>query len=184
MHFITDIDLPLANIIGMIFTIMPAAWNDYKKWRIPNQLLLWGSIVALVIAIVPSHGIGLAESLKGAMVGLFMFLPLYIMRGMAAGDVKLLATLGFFAGPIFIAGIGLSSLVIGGIWASIILLTYSNTAQIVKIWLISLFNKNLYSVTNYKLKENYSCTRSGLIPYGVVIAMGCLFMIFINYFKY
>ncbi len=184
MHLFTDIELPLANLIGMIFTVIPARWNDYKKWRIPNQLLLWGVIVALVIATFPANGIGIAESLKGAMVGLFMFLPLYAMRGMAAGDVKLLATLGLFGGPMFTIGIGLSSLIIGGIWACIILFTYSNTAQIGKIWLSGLLNKNLYSISHYRVKENHSCPKNILIPYGVVIAMGCIFMIFINYLNY
>jgi len=181
MTAIFDIELPLINLVGLVATVIPAAWNDYKKWRIPNLLLLWSALGAILLAIFLPNGIGAAASLQGAMVGFFMFLPLYLIRGMAAGDVKLLATLGLYSGPVFITGIGLLSMLVGGIWACIILLSYSNSFQIIKIWLHSLVNNYLYIPSNYKFKENFYYSGSELIPYGVVIAIGCISMIFINY---
>jgi prepilin peptidase CpaA len=181
MNTIFSADLPLANFIGLIATVIPAAWSDYKKWRIPNVLLLWSALGGLILSLLSPMGIGVMMSLQGALIGFLMFLPLYLIRGMAAGDVKLLATLGLFTGPIFIMGIGLMSLVIGGMWACFILFSNSHTAQIGKIWLQIFLGKKTYLITDYKFKENIYYSSGELIPYGVVIAIGCILMIFINY---
>jgi prepilin peptidase CpaA len=61
--------------------------------------------------------LGAGTALLGVLVGLALFLPLYLLRAMGAGDVKLLAALGAFMGPVEVIGLALSVLVAGGLLA-------------------------------------------------------------------
>ena len=94
-----------------------AAQSDLRHHRIPNAVSLAGLISGLAL-----HGIagglpGLLSGLAGAAVGLLCFAPLYLLRGMGAGDVKLLAAVGAFLGPQGALLAALFSLIAGGLAA-------------------------------------------------------------------
>jgi prepilin peptidase CpaA len=91
-----------------------AVQSDLRQRRIPNVLSLPGIIAALAL-----HGLsdglhGLASGLGGAAVGFVCFVPFYLLRGMGAGDVKLLAAVGAFLGPQGALLAALYSLLAGG----------------------------------------------------------------------
>jgi prepilin peptidase CpaA len=48
---------------------------------------------------------------------LILFLPLYLLRAMGAGDVKLMAALGSFVGPVETVNLALSIFAVGGVIA-------------------------------------------------------------------
>jgi prepilin peptidase CpaA len=50
----------------------------------------------------------------GALTGLLLFLPMYLLRGMGAGDIKLMATIGAFAGPLLTLQIAAGTCLAGG----------------------------------------------------------------------
>lgn len=84
----------------LLVLVVSAAIIDLAIRKIPNLLLLGGWLGAFALygtSAAPGAAIGTA--LGGALVGFAVFLPLYILRGMAAGDVKLMATVGLFLGP-------------------------------------------------------------------------------------
>ena len=56
-------------------------------------------------------------SLGGAALGLALLLPLYAIGGMGAGDVKLLAGVGAWIGPVLIWGAFVCSALVGGVMA-------------------------------------------------------------------
>lgn len=72
---------------------------DVRHRRIPNGLVLTGLVCALVYHAALPWGLGAAYALKGAVVGLGLLLPLYLLRMLGAGDVKLMAMAGAFIGP-------------------------------------------------------------------------------------
>src|SRR6185437_16974645 len=45
------------------------------------------------------HGHGIVVALLGLGLSLLIYIPLYLVRGMGAGDVKLMAAVGSIAGP-------------------------------------------------------------------------------------
>lgn len=65
---------------------------------------------------------GLATSLQGIGLALLVYLPLYLLRGIGAGDVKLMAALGAITGPANWLLIFVLTAVLGGI-AAIVLVT-------------------------------------------------------------
>lgn len=97
--------------------ILCAAVTDLQSYRIPNWLTLPALVIGMGLHTYLHGSEGLIFSAKGLGVGLGMFLVIYVMGGMGAGDVKLLAAVGSFIGPgqVFVAGI-LAAL-LGGIYA-------------------------------------------------------------------
>jgi prepilin peptidase CpaA len=78
-----------------------AAAIDWKTLRIPNWLTVGGMVVGLVVNAhaAPSTWTGIATAAMGLAVGLLLLLPMWMLRILGAGDVKLMAMVGAFIGP-------------------------------------------------------------------------------------
>ncbi|MQR01406.1 A24 family peptidase [Glaciimonas soli] len=75
---------------------------DYLFRRVPNKLLLTAIALQLGCLVLLGKGLngaGWVSALSGLIAGLAFFLPLYLLRAMAAGDVKFFAVLGLLLGP-------------------------------------------------------------------------------------
>ena len=94
-----------------------AVLSDLRFHRIPNALNLVGLVAGLMLQTYSAGMHGLMAGALGASVGLGCYAPLYLLKGMGAGDVKLLAAVGALLGPTgaFYAAAG--SLVAGGLGA-------------------------------------------------------------------
>ena len=120
MHLLAS-ELPANSLLAaLLLTVMAAAWTDFHQWRIPNRLLAPSAAAALMLSAFAPGAQGLYLSLLGAAVGLLIFLPLYILKGMAAGDVKLMTVIGLYAGPQLTLDIALLTALIGGLWVVIL----------------------------------------------------------------
>lgn len=75
-----------------------AVYWDVRERRVPNKLVISGLVAALFIHLLDSGLSGLWMFLAGAVTGLVVLLPMNLMRLMGAGDVKLMAMAGAFAG--------------------------------------------------------------------------------------
>ena len=116
-------ELPANSLLAaLLLTVVAAAWTDFQQWRIPNRLLVPSAVAALILSTYAPGAQGLYLSLLGAAVGLLIFLPLYALKGMAAGDVKLMSVIGLYAGPQLTLDIALVSALIGGLWVVIYLI--------------------------------------------------------------
>ena len=94
--------------------LMAAVYCDVRRHRIPNTLTLAGLSAGIVLETASGGVHGLGVACVGAAFGLACFFPLYLLRGMGAGDVKLLAALGTFLGPLGVVYAALFSLIAGG----------------------------------------------------------------------
>jgi Flp pilus assembly protein protease CpaA len=106
-----------ANLLLLPGILAPAVYSDLRSHRIPNKLIILGLFVALVFQLAASATHGLWSGLLGAVIGLACFLPFYAMRAMGAGDVKLMAVVGFFMSPMGALYAALFSLLAGGLCA-------------------------------------------------------------------
>lgn len=169
----------VAAFIGpaTIVIVSIAAAIDLDRRRIPNWLTLGSWIAALPIQ-VAIHGItaGSLAWLWGWIAGLIIFLPFYLLRGMAAGDVKLMAAVGAWLGASMVPSIAIATWLIGGVWALALLLvtgqtraTFSNVGNM----LLSAAIQRRVGLANSEGKSS-----AASIPYGVAIAGGTLAILF------
>lgn len=162
----------------LLLLVVAAAINDLSSRRIPNRLLLGGLAGALVLhAASPNPGPALLSSLGGAITGLLIFMPFYLVRGMAAGDVKMMAAVGAFTGPAVALQVAILAWCAGGIMAVAFLLyrgrlglALTNMWRIVKPALLRL------PAAPAAARESV-----GSIPYGVAIAAGTIFLLIDHY---
>jgi prepilin peptidase CpaA len=105
---------------GVLFALLlVAAVSDYRNFRIPNWLTAGGLVfgTAWTILVPPLPGAGWAFPVAGIATGFFAMLPLYMLRAVGAGDVKLMAMAGAFLGwPDTLVAL-LLSFVVGGVAA-------------------------------------------------------------------
>src|SRR5215212_8490883 len=94
-----------------------AAAIDVRTRRIPNLLTFGGAAVALAYHAWTGGLHGLALGAGGWTIGLALFLPMFLLRGMGAGDVKLLAAVGAWLGPMGVVWCALYSVLAGGVLA-------------------------------------------------------------------
>jgi prepilin peptidase CpaA len=108
---------------ALLLLVSIAAINDLSTRRIPNRLLLVGLVCALALRLLTPHPLhALLAALGGMTTGFAVFLPFYLFRGMAAGDVKLMAVVGAFSGANDTLQIALLSWCAGGVMALAVLL--------------------------------------------------------------
>lgn len=107
--------MPIPFEFALLWLVFQAAVTDLAVRKIPNVLVLAGLLLALALHCrLGPDGAWLSAWLAGALAGFFLFLPLYAAGGMAAGDVKLMAMAGAFAGPSLACGIAAASVLAGG----------------------------------------------------------------------
>lgn len=108
---------------ALLAMLLAASVTDLAVRRIPNRLVLAGLLAALALHLMHDPALALLTVyLSGFLVGLVLFLPAYIARGMAAGDVKLMAAVGAFTGPELALQISFVTYLVGGIMALVMVL--------------------------------------------------------------
>jgi len=115
-------DVRLALLVVLLAL---AAFIDVRTYRIPNWLTAGGAAIGLALGAAiqwqvfgPAWAVdGLLWSLGGLAAGLVLMLPMYALRVMGAGDVKLMAMAGAFLGLGQIVQAVLCVFVTGGVLA-------------------------------------------------------------------
>ena len=105
-------ELALAAIIS---ALIGAVLIDFRQHRIPNSLCLCLVLFGFIFQVSLSGWIGVAYWASGLVAGLILFLPFYILKGMGAGDVKMLAAIGSGLGPLNIIFAAGYTLIAGGV---------------------------------------------------------------------
>lgn len=157
----------------LLCLVAQAAITDLTLRKIPNVLILSGLLLALLLhGLSGQHGAIAQQWLAGTATGFFLFLPLYLLRGMAAGDVKLMAMVGAFLGPLAALQAALLATLFGGLLALLILL---RNGQWRRSWhnLRTLCAPLWWSCVGLPLQPVPLApgASAGGIPYGVAIAL-------------
>jgi prepilin peptidase CpaA len=144
--------------IAVIF----AAYYDIRWRRIPNKLTYTTILAGVALHVLNGGLYGLKIALLGLVIGGGLFLLVYLIGGMGAGDVKMMGGVGSCLGSQAIIPAIIFTVFIGGIMA-ILTLIYN--------WLKRALSPTARSGTT--LTESTKKNKSSL-PYGVAIAGGTL----------
>jgi prepilin peptidase CpaA len=108
--------------LALITMVVIAARQDLIEHRIPNILTVGALGAGLLMQSIFGGLNGLLVALAGAGVGLACLLPFYLLKGTAAGDVKLMSAVGAFLGPANAFLAAALTLVFGAVIAAAIVL--------------------------------------------------------------
>ena len=152
----------------LALVVLAAVW-DVRTGRIPNWLTAGGALAALVLRAAAGSG-ALVDGLQGLGLGLLVFFPLFALRAMGGGDVKLVAMAGAFLGPERALAALLVTAVAGGVMAlaaawrgRVLLPVLFGSGEVIRHWA---------TLGRSGSPTNLASPGAVSIPYGVAIAAG------------
>ena len=90
---------PTVIMVGACLALLLGATvTDIKFRLIPNTFVLAILLIGLAFNTWSASGQGIKQSLLGLGAALFIMLPVYLLKGWGAGDVKLMAAVGSVVG--------------------------------------------------------------------------------------
>jgi prepilin peptidase CpaA len=163
--------------VGIGFTVLMgvAAVSDVRRRRIPNSLvLLIFSLGALFLTMDLGVRAGAVQVLEGASTGMLIWLPVWMMGKIGAGDVKFFAASASWLGPRLTLDATLSSALAGGVVA---LVWVFRRAAAVRGELDALEQPSAWTTVKIAgLDESRDSEVSRVtLPYGVAMAAGLTF---------
>lgn len=157
-------------LIGLVTL---AAIIDLRSRRIPNLLIVAGLITSLWANVWLHSGAGWTTWGLGMLTGFALFLPLYLMRGMGAGDVKLMAMVGAFLGPSAIIRVVLITFVVGGVLTLVVAARNGSLRLLLGNLRTMLMGSLIKSTVLHQMPTlDAAPVSAGKMPYGLAIALG------------
>jgi prepilin peptidase CpaA len=108
-------------VLAAVFSLI-AGWIDFRSRRIPNWLTVPGLGVGIAANSVIWGWSGCKTALFGAGFGLLLLLPFVAIRGLGAGDWKLIGALGAFVGPHRLLLVLLGTILVNGLIAVFVII--------------------------------------------------------------
>ncbi len=159
----------------LILLVAFAAIFDLRFRRIPNWLNLSGLILGFGLNALFFHTHGALAAAQGMLLATAVYLPLYLLRGMGAGDVKLMAAVGALVGPANWFVIFVATALVGGAAAAVFAFLkgrFTETCCNVVFLIKDLVHLRAPHRTNPKM--DFRNPASLRMPHGVLIALGSL----------
>lgn len=171
-----------AYVGGAALLAVLGAVSDVKTGRIPNKLTYAGMAVAIASRWAGLGWTGLWTALLGGLIGGGIFLLFFLVHGMGAGDVKLMAAIGCFVGPSGALQIVLACAIAGGVMAVGVMIYHKRVRATVS---------NVGSILRFHLTQgpqahpsiNLSNPAAVRLPYGIAIAAGSVYWLCISVYR-
>ena len=158
------------EMIAAAIALVACCW-DVATSRIPNAVTLSAAALAILFHAFSPAGSGAWLSLAGLATGLAVFFPLFALRAMGAGDVKLMAALGAWIGWKSIVFVALYGSVAGGVFAVLVGLrrrylrqAFSNLKMLATYWWVE--GVKPFPALTLEAKDGVR------LPYALAIAAG------------
>jgi prepilin peptidase CpaA len=97
-----------------------ACVTDIRSRRIPNVLTFGAGLAGLLFHLATGGRDAGFDSAMGYLAGTALFLPFFILGGMGAGDIKLVAALGAWVGPYQVMWLAAYASIAGGVFAVVV----------------------------------------------------------------
>lgn len=168
---------PISREVIWIVSIVlvEAAVIDGLKLKVPNWLTFHLTAAGLVYCGWVGGSTGLLWALAGAALGLALLLPLWLIGGMGAGDVKLMAGVGAWVGPSLVTGAFVSTAIVGGLMALAMVVWSGEYArhwarfQVIGNEILTIRNPDRLAAIAAERKPTMT-----LLPYAIPLATGSI----------
>lgn len=160
-------------LVGMLSVCL---FTDLKYRKIFNGVLLPVLTVGICLNAWFSGIPGLIKSGQGFLLGLaLLFIP-FILGGIGAGDVKLLAVMGAVKGPEFVFYSFFGMALAGGVFALTFLIYRGRLLKVVRDLMSAL---GITLSTRFKVVPFMDNNEENMVPYGVAIVAGAMVAYFV-----
>lgn len=173
-----------AFAVALLVVVLLASAYDLRYRRIPNTLTASSACMGFILNLSFFGLHGLLLSTEGLLLALLVYLPFYLLKGMGAGDVKLMAALGALVGPAHWFFILLGTAFAGGLAGAAYAFVkgrLSETCCNLYFLVKDLAQLRAPHLTNPGL--NFRNPSSLRMPHGVIIAVGSLSFVLVNFFR-
>jgi prepilin peptidase CpaA len=165
-------------IDGILLTILLiCVITDLKSRKIYNKVIAPGLAIAFSVQFAVGGWQALGDAAVGFLVGLSVLLIPYLLGGMGAGDVKLMALVGALKGTMFVLVTSVYMALLGGVIALFVLLCRKGVKKRMQGMLISLIGLR-YGMKIPLIADKEAMTAS--YPYGVAIAGGAVLCLWLK----
>lgn len=152
-----------------------------RSRRIPNWLNLSGIVLGIGLNTLLFQGAGLKFAASGLGLALLIYVPLYLIRAMGAGDVKFMAAIGAIMGADNWLGVFFTTAILGGI-ASLCLVAARNRLQVTMTNLSTIAGELVHGRMPFHKDPSLDVhdKRALGLPHGTIIAISvCIFLVFL-----
>jgi prepilin peptidase CpaA len=158
--------------VTLAFTFW-AGWLDWRTRKIPNWLNVAGFTfgIGMRFEILGWHGA--LSSIEGAGLALAVLLPVVLLRGLGAGDWKLMGAVGALLGPWAMLVVLFVSVMVAGVMA---VLTMMQTGLVFKTLRNMVVLVKGFFVFGWRGNPKFTIDNPGLLklPFGVAAALATL----------
>jgi prepilin peptidase CpaA len=153
-------------------TLVAGGW-DLRTRKIPNWLTVSGFLMGLIVHTWISGWRGTVMSLEGAGLALAVLIPFVLMRGLGAGDWKLMGAVGSFLGPVMMLFVLLATILVAGVMAVVMVI---KTKQVISTFRNMAILVQGFFAFGLVTHPEISLDNPGLLklPFGVAVAIGTL----------
>lgn len=173
MKFATDILWGLAIAVALT-----GGWTDWRSRRLPNWLTVSGFSMGVLANAILGGWAGAKTSLLGAGIMLLILLPVVLLRGLGAGDWKLMGALGAIVGWDEIGYILFAAIMLAGAIAIAQMIRQKRVfVTLMNLWelLRGFFVLGLKPHPEVNLDNPAATT----LPFGVAVAAATVFCCFV-----
>lgn len=158
------------HVVALAVAIVASGF-DLRTRHIPNALTLGAAAAALMYSTATLGVAGLLSSGGGWLTGCALFFPVFALRGLGAGDVKLAAAIGAWIAPSDALRMALYTMVAGGGLAVVVALATGYFRQATANVRLLLTHWRVAGVS--PLPElTLAQARGARLPYALPIAVG------------
>ena len=176
---------PILELAVLTVAII-GGWTDLRTRRIPNWLTLSGLILGVGLNTLLQGAGGFRLAAAGCGLALLVYLPLYLIRAMGAGDAKFMAAVGALIGPANWLTVFLATAILGGI-ASLCLIAARNRLRVTLSNVLTITNELMHGRMPFHKDPSLDVhdRRALGLPHGTLIAISVgLFLIFLYRMPY
>lgn len=174
MELVEIIPFVVVTVVSMI-----ACVTDLKSFRIANSITFPLAVSGIVFQAIVYGLAGLQNSILGLMFGGLVLMLLYLIGGMGAGDVKLLAAVGAWLGIPAIVYVFIVAATVSSVYSFSLLiaqgrLTSAVTTVRVVVQQLVVVGRHLGSEERVESVVKQADSRKRLVPFALMVTIGVI----------
>ena len=148
--------------------------HDVRERRVPNAVTGPAILAGLTLHAISSGWSGLGDSALAGLIAGGIFLIFFLAGGMGAGDVKLMAAVGCFAGLSSLRMVVIATVIAGAVFALVVGIYNGRLCETLRN-VVALLQHHSQQGLKPHPDLNLTNARTLRIPFALPIAAGCLF---------